>query len=146
MGRENHYYVWSISSLMKKPRLLIPFILFSSVCLTAWADGFKPDSLIYISVSGVDHDIEKEGIRPVEFGELSMGSKDDDMQTEAFQITLAHGNRAVDVSDVRGNTFNLKKYASAARAGDSIVIEVKSATNKNDSLSPGAVIVVLAVK
>lgn len=131
---------------MKKISLLISFTLFCSVFLFALAHGFTAISQIDISVKGVDHDIVKEGIRPVEFGELSIGLKDENTQIEAFQITLARGNRAVDISDVRGNTFNLKKYSSMARAGDRIVIKVKSTTNKNDSLSPTAFIVALAVK
>lgn len=131
---------------MKKISLLIPVTLFCSVFLFALAHGFTANSQIDISVKGVDHDIVKEGIRPAEFGELSIGLKDEDHQIEAFQITLARGNRAVDISNVRGSTFNLKKYTSMARAGDRIVIEIKSTAKQGDSLSPSVSIVALAVK
>lgn len=131
---------------MKKISLLIPFALFCSVFLCALAYGFTASSQIDIFVKGVDHDILKEGIRPAQFGELSIGLKDEDKQIKAFQITLARGNRAVDISDVRGNTFDLKKYSSKARAGDRIVIEVKTTARQGDSISPSASIVVLVVK
>ena len=62
---------------MKKIRFLILLTLFCSVFLFALAYGFTANSQIDIAVRGVDHDIIKEGIRPVEFGDLSIELKDE---------------------------------------------------------------------
>jgi len=98
-----------------------------------------------ITVSGVDHDYLNDGLKPSEFAELKIESKYDSIVIDSFQITLARGNRAIDISTVKSNKFNLRKYISYARSGDRIVIEIKKSNENNGSSLPSISVITIKV-
>jgi len=96
------------------------------------------------SIKGVEHDFE-DGLKPSEFAELTIETANQNITITVFQITLARGNRAVAVSNVETNKFNLKKFASQARSGDRIVIEVKKLSDHTYSLNSVKSIIAIRV-
>ena len=100
--------------------LIAGFILglFSYTHLYAEHDEYE------ISIKGVNRDFFKEGLKVMEFAELNIKSKTGKNKVEAFEITLARGNRAVENRQIAGDHFDLRKYRSMARSGDRIVIEI----------------------
>lgn len=119
--------------LMKKSSLLLAYSLLI-LFLSSFTIHPLEDSKVKISIKGVDHAI-KDGLKPSEFGELKIESTSQDMKIESMEITLARGNRAVEVSQVIGNSFNLRRYVNRARSGDRIVIEVKKMNSEDEPLS-----------
>lgn len=96
------------------------------------------------SIKGVERDFE-DGLKPSEFAELTIETANQNITITAFQITLARGNRAVEISNVESNKFNLKKFADQARTGDRIVIEVKKLSDQSYSLNPVKSIIAIRV-
>lgn len=110
---------------MKVTSLLFSFLLFLT---TSFTISTNVNADIKLSIKGIGHDL-KEGLKPAEFGELTIESSNKNIKIEAFQITLARGNRAIEISDVKGNKFDLRKYDGYARSGDRIVIEIKKVSD-----------------
>jgi hypothetical protein len=120
---------------MKKLPLLFAIFVLLSVLISSFTLLTSEEPNFKISIKGVDHDLH-DGLKPSEFAEMTIESKDENIKIEAFEITLARGNRAIEISQVKSNSFNLHKYTGIARSGDRIVVEVKKISNKNESLSP----------
>ncbi len=118
--------------------VLLTILMFSFI-LPLKSSEFK------ITVSGVDHDYLNDGLKPSEFAELKIESKYDSIVIDSFQITLARGNRAIDISTVKSNKFNLRKYISYARSGDRIVIEIKKSNENNGSSLPSISVITIKV-
>jgi len=95
-------------------------------------------------IKGVERDFE-DGLKPSEFAELTIETANQNITITAFQITLARGDRAVEESNVETNKFNLKKFASKARSGDRIVIEVKKLSDQSYSLNPVTSVIAIRV-
>jgi hypothetical protein len=130
---------------MYKNSILIPVVLYISVFLCSFNHHLSDNAKIEINIHGVDHDFLREGIEIAQFNQMSIQFRDEIMVVQAFQITLARGTRSIDISDVRGNSFNLRKYIRMARPGDRIVIEVKRTSADDDLNSQTTTIFVLKV-
>ena len=118
---------------MKKSSLLLAYS-FLILFISSFTIYPMEDSKLQITIKGVDHPLQ-DGLKPSEFAELKVESTIQDIKIESLEITLARGNRAVENSQVKGNSFNLRKYVGRARSGDRIVIEIKKMNSENESLS-----------
>ena len=114
---------------MKASGLLFSFLFILVLFCSSFAILPGEDFEIKYLIKGVSHELT-DGIKPSEFGELTISSSNKEIKVEAFQITLARGNRAVEITDVNGDKFNLRKYYGTARSGDRIVIEVKELSDQ----------------
>ncbi|MCK5101485.1 MAG: hypothetical protein KAR17_01680 [Cyclobacteriaceae bacterium] len=86
-----------------------------------------------------------DGLKPSEFAELIIESKNKNIKIESFEITLARGNRAISISTIESNRYDLRQHRDHARSGDRIVIEIKKLRNKNGSLAPSNTVMVIKV-
>lgn len=109
---------------MKASGLLFSFVLTFALFTSSFTILPNEDFEIQFLIKGVDHEL-KEGLKPSELSELTIVYSNQEIKVEAFQVTLARGNRAIEISDVMGNKFNLRKFSDSARSGDRIVVEVK---------------------
>lgn len=71
--------------------------------------------------------------------------KDANYRVSKWEVTLARGSRPVDSKKVTGDQIDLTSFASKARAGDRIVVEVKEVQRRNfegkvEDVSVGSVI------
>lgn len=125
-----------------------PFTFTIFVLLSVLVSSFTPlpteEPNFKISIKGVNHDLH-DGLKPSEFAEMTIESKDETIKIEAFEITLARGNRAISISTIESNTFNLRQFMSQARSGDRIVIEIKKLKSKTESLATANSVITIRV-
>ena len=125
-----------------------PFTFTIFVLLSVLVSSFTPlpteEPNFKISIKGVNHDLH-DGLKPSEFAEMTIESKDETIKIEAFEITLARGNRAISISTIESNTFNLRQFMSQARSGDRIVIEIKKLKSKKESLATANSVITIRV-
>lgn len=125
-----------------------PFTFIIFVLLSVLVSSFTPlpteEPNFKISIKGVNHDLH-DGLKPSEFAEMTIESKDETIKIEAFEITLARGNRAISISTIESNTFNLRQFMSQARSGDRIVIEIKKLKSKKESLATANSVITIRV-
>ena len=93
-----------------------------------------------------NRNILKDGLKPSEFAEMTVEPTSKNIEIEAFEITLARGNRAISISTIEKNRFDLRQYRDQARSGDRIVIEITKLSNKNGSPTPSKAVIVIKVK
>lgn len=115
---------------MKASGLLFSFVFIFILFTSSFTILPIVDFEIKFLIKGVDYEL-KEGLKPSELNELTIESSNQEIKVEAFQVTLARGNRAVEISDVVGNKFNLRKFSSDARSGDRIVVEIKKLSDQS---------------
>lgn len=114
---------------MKGSGLLFSFIFILVLFCSSFINLLDEDFEIKYVIKGISHELT-DGLKPSEFGELTISSSNKEIKVEAFQITLARGNRAVKITDVNGDKFNLRKFSGTARSGDRFVIEVKKLSDQ----------------
>ena len=114
---------------MKASGLLFSFLFILVLFCSSFAILPGEDFEIKYLIKGVNHELTY-GLKPSELGELTISSSNKEIKVEVFQITLARGNRAVKITDVNGDKFNLREYYGTARSGDRIVIEVKKLSDQ----------------
>lgn len=119
---------------MKKSSFLLLTILLVVFPASAFIQPSFDGPNFKYSIKGVNHDL-KDGSKISEFNELRIETGDKDLVIESFQITLARGNRAIEVTDVNGSIFDLRKYIRKARSGDRIVIEIKKLSDGTNAHS-----------
>ena len=125
---------------MKKSSFI--FALFIALFVSSFTLFPTENPNFKILVKGVDHDL-KEGLKTSEFAKMTIESNDENVKVESFDITLARGNRAISISTIESNTFDLGQYRGQARSGDRIVIEIKKLKFKTEPLdTPKAVIAI----
>ena len=121
--------------------ILFSFIL---LCLTAFmvSDQFG----FAIKIKNIENkEIRKAGILPTELNEMTVTSNDISIKIEQLEITLARGNRAVKITETKGNTFNLRKFSEVIRSGDRFVIEVKTLKSQSENENPQNAIITIPV-
>ena len=92
-----------------------------------------------------NRNILQDGLTPTEFAELIIESRNKNISIEAFEITLARGNRAISISTIKSNRIDLKQYQDQARSGDRIVIEIKKLSRNTESLASSNAIIAIKV-
>lgn len=126
---------------MKNSHFLF-LVLFSLTVFTSSFNFLSIDDLEFkYLIKGVTHELN-EGLKPSEFDKLTIELTNHEIKIEAFQITLSRGNRAVNISDVKSNTFNLRKFYGEARSGDRIVIEIKKLSDQTISKNAATVMTI----
>jgi hypothetical protein len=128
---------------MEKTRFL-SFILVLAVLSNAFAFLSTDEPGFKISIAGVNHEL-KDGLNPSEFAKLTIESKDEKINVQSFEITLARGSRAISITKYEGNIVDLNLLKANARSGDRIVIDIKSMSIENESSSPANAIFVIKV-
>lgn len=129
---------------MKNSILFRLTILLVALLASAFVQSSFDGPQIKYLIKGVSHDLKK-GLEPSEFEELRIETEDKDLKVESFQITHARGNRAIEVTYVNGNTFDLRKYTRKVRNGDRLVIEVKVLKNHSESIKPQSSIITIPI-
>lgn len=129
---------------MIKSRFFRLNILLVALLASAFVQTSSGGPQIKYLIKGVSHDLKK-GLEPSEFAELRIETEDKDLKVESFQITFARGNRAIEVTYVNGNTFDLRKYNHKVRSGDRLVIEVKVLKNHSESMKPQSSIITIPI-
>jgi len=127
-----------ISTLSVLPMVLIMFVTSSFVLL-----GFQ----FRIQIQGSEtRDVLKTGVTPAEFSLLTIEASGENIKITSFQIILARGKSPVLVESVPGNSFDLTKFGEVAKAGDRIVIEVKTVGGQGKELTGNDRILTIPVK
>ncbi len=99
----------------------------------------KPDVTALVGNKPIDikNGVKAPGPRQItmaaipEQGFKELNPQDARYQVAEYTVTLARGTRSVDTQKSTSSSVDLSKFASAARPGDRIVIEVKSVKRKN---------------
>lgn len=128
---------------MNKNRFSILILVVLALSTLSFVNAPKDQSKYKITIKGVHRDFLSTGLKSSEFGNLKIESNDTNVKIESFQVTLARGNRAVDVTEVEGSSCDLKKFVNLARPGDRMVLEVISL--KGADASPESSILVFTV-
>ena len=119
-------------------------LIATQVLLSSFINDKNLSFKVYVD-NIADRELKKVGIKPVDFADLKISPTDESIQVETIKITLARGNRAIEISTVNSNHFNLGKYKGVARAGDRIVIEVRMLNKSNELLDLSNAIIVMTV-
>lgn len=107
------------------------------------------DLAFTIKVDGIEQLSLREGLSPSELALMTIETSKSEVAVSEFEIVLARGNRPVGTSNktIRGNSYDLTKFAQFAKPGDRIVIQLNELSgSENNGLTDQNRAIIIPIK